>query len=80
MAHFTKPESVAGAVFLDVEPMLPYPSRPRPSSMLTYTESREAIPVNAFIAEVVDRERCILDSLSFERDSIELSGALNTID
>jgi hypothetical protein len=65
VTHFAKPEPVARAIFLDIEPMLPYPSRPRPSSMLAYRKTREAVPVDTFVADVIDRERCILGCLSF---------------
>jgi len=57
MAQFAKPVSMTGIGVLDVEAMLPYPSRPRSFSMLAYGEPRETIPINAFIPSVVDRGR-----------------------
>jgi hypothetical protein len=55
---FAKPESVTGAVFLDIESMLPYPSCPRPSSVFADGIPRKKIPIDAFVTSVVYGRRC----------------------
>ena len=65
VTRFAKPESVTGAVFLDIESMFPYPPCPRPSLVFADGISRKAIPIDAFIADVVDRERCVFLHSSF---------------
>lgn len=54
--HFVKPESVTGAVFFDIESVFPYLPCPRPSLMFANGIPRKAIPVDAFIADIVDRK------------------------
>ena len=59
VTYLAKPESVARTVFLDIEPMLPYPSRPRPASVFAYREPWKAVPIETFVANIIDRERWI---------------------
>jgi hypothetical protein len=54
--HFVKPESVTGAVFFDIESVFLYLPCPRPSLMFAKGIPRKAIPVDAFIADIVDRK------------------------